>query len=535
MRKPLLTISRLFAIAMPIAITATMSGCHKPNFKEDKPATPSDNETQLLAVIANPLGDQSFAALNNAFLVTSGSTQYYKEALNNNQDDYFWRQALSIQMVEDVYLRTKNPAHRTLITNLLNTFLQNEQGSGGLYDWNWNEYNDDLLWAGIAFARGYQITGNTVFLNQAKYAFNRVYDRGWDNALGGGIWWDIRKNEKSGLSNNPAIILALYIYESTQESIYLTKASAIYDWVWATLYNTSTGAVYEHIKANGTKATDANAYNVGAFVSAASALHRITGRESVFDDAKRSVDYIVLIQTSNGIMTSGQRDGTWQSEFARGIGEFVRDNNLWSTYWTWMRNNANAAWNRRRTDLNISWNNWTTNMPVDNVARSLECIGTVVMLNVTPVAQPGFTSGATFRITPKINEANALDVIAAGTANLTKTDIWSYYGGAHQRWTLTSQGRGYYRITPTHATSIALDVNGGSSANNADAQLYTWNNGGPSQIWKLVYDYDGYYKLKPKCAPLNCLNVAGNNPANGTRCLMWKESYGDNERWLLQN
>jgi predicted alpha-1,6-mannanase (GH76 family) len=111
-------------------------------------------------------------------------------------------------MVEDVYLRTKSASHKTLITNLLNTFLQQNQGSGGLYDWNWNDYNDDLQWAGIAFARGYQITGNVTFLNQAKYAFNRSYDRGWTTELGGGLWWDVSHQDKSGLSNNPEIYWA---------------------------------------------------------------------------------------------------------------------------------------------------------------------------------------------------------------------------------------------------------------------------------------------------------------------------------------
>ncbi|TCD05909.1 hypothetical protein EZ449_15735 [Pedobacter frigidisoli] len=122
----------------------------------------------------NANADAAFNAYNTSFLVTSANTQYYKEALNVPSKDYFWRQALDIQMVEDVFLRTKSSAHRTLITNLLNTFLQQNQGSGGLYHWNWNEYNDDLQWAGIAFARGYQITGNTTFLSQAQYAFNRL-------------------------------------------------------------------------------------------------------------------------------------------------------------------------------------------------------------------------------------------------------------------------------------------------------------------------------------------------------------------------
>lgn len=31
----------------------------------------------------------------------------------------------------------------------------------------------------------------------------------------------------------------------------------------------------------------------------------------------------------NGIMSKWHRDGTWQSEFARGMGLFVKDNNLW--------------------------------------------------------------------------------------------------------------------------------------------------------------------------------------------------------------
>lgn len=136
--------------------------------------------------------DQAFNAFNNAFLIRNGGASYYRESLNVSGKDYFWRQALDIQAAEDVYLRTGRPEHRALVASLLDTFLQQNQGRGGLYDWDWNEYNDDLLWAGLAFVRGYKITGNVAYLNQAKYAFNRVYDRGWDTALGGGIWWDIR-------------------------------------------------------------------------------------------------------------------------------------------------------------------------------------------------------------------------------------------------------------------------------------------------------------------------------------------------------
>ena len=368
-----------------IAALLTITGCKKSAGTNSEITKP---EVKVPVVDKYAAADLSISSYNSTFLLSSSTTQYYKTSLNNTEKDYFWCQALEIQMMEDVYLRTKTSAHKTLITNLLNTFLEQNKGNASLYDWAWNEFNDDILWAGIAFGRGYHITGDPKFLDQAKYAFNRAYDRGWDNELGGGIYWDIRKEDKSGLSNNTAVILACYIYEATGDKAYLNKATAIYDWIKLRLYNDATGAVSETIKLNGVVATDANVYNVGAFISAANHLYKITKQISYFNDAKRSVDYVKNNKTSNGIMTHGTRNGTWQSEYARGLGEFVRDNNLWSTYYPWMKQNAAAAWATRRADLNIGWNQWVTQTPKDN-SFALECVGTVVMQQVTPATQPG--------------------------------------------------------------------------------------------------------------------------------------------------
>jgi predicted alpha-1,6-mannanase (GH76 family) len=477
----------------------------------------------------NSQADAAFNGYTGAFLVTSGNTQFFKVKLNDGTKDYFWQQALDIQGVEDTYLRTKSAAHKTLLTNLLNTFLQQNQGSGGLYDWNWNNFNDDILWAGIAFARGYQITQNPVYLTQAKYAFNRAYDRGWDSTLGGGIWWDVAHQNKSGLSNNTAVILGCYIYESTKETAYLTKAQAIYDWIWGHLYNHTTGAVGEDMKPDGTLIQDANVYNVGAFISAANQLHRITGLTSIYDDAKRSVDYVRNNKTTGGILTGNTRNGTWASEFARGLGEFVRDNNLWSTYYTWMKQNADAAWARRRTDYNITWNKWVANSPLDDTTKANECISAVVMQQVTPATQPGLTDNGIYRLTPKIAGGSSLDIDM--TSNLA--DIWTSGAGNNQKFRLVPLDHGYYRLVPQSATTFSLDVTGGSNANNTAIGIYG-TNGNSSQYFKVVYDYDGYYKLKPRCAPSSCVNVKGGATANGTKCVLWQESLSDNERWFMQ-
>jgi predicted alpha-1,6-mannanase (GH76 family) len=491
--------------------------------------------TSPAAALAASDADSAFNAYNAAFLVTSGSTQYYKEALNVGTKDYFWRQALDIQMAEDVYLRSKNPAHQTLITNLLNTFLAQNAGTGGLQDWTWNQYNDDLAWAGLAFARGYQATGNTAFLNQAKNAFDLAYSRGWDATLGGGIWWNVAKTEKSALSNNPNAILACYIYEFTGDASYLTKAQDIYAWVRSHLYNTTTGAAYENLKADGTVIADANVYNQGAFIGAANHLHRLTGQDLYYDDALRTVEYVRNNKTSGGILTNGQRQGTWQSEFARGLGELVRDNNLWSTYYPWMLQNANAAWSVRRTDLNLSWNNWTATTPSDSVTTAVECVGAVIMINVTPVAPPGFTAGTSYRLTPKIATGSALDIAGAGTTNGTGADISTWSSGPHQIFRVDALGRGYYRLVPTHATGSSLDVPGAANADGTVLDIWGTNTTA-AQYWKLVYDYGGYYKLKAKCAPARVMNVSGFGTANGTPVILWHEATGaggDNERWTL--
>ncbi|WP_165499784.1 glycoside hydrolase family 76 protein [Pedobacter frigidisoli] len=115
--------------------------------------------------------------------------------------------------------------------------------------------------------------------------------------------------DKSGLSNNPEIILGCYIYEATKDITYLNKSIAIYNWVKSKLYNASTGAVYENVLPNGTVSNSANVYNIGAFVGAANHLHRLTGNSLYYDDAKRSVDYVRNNKTVNGILTNGDPTG----------------------------------------------------------------------------------------------------------------------------------------------------------------------------------------------------------------------------------
>jgi beta-glucanase (GH16 family) len=86
---------------------------------------------------------------------------------------------------------------------------------------------------------------------------------------------------------------------------------------------------------------------------------------------------------------------------------------------------------------------------------------------------------ATYRLSPVDAPVQALDVHDQSGANAAKVETSDYQARASQQWTLTPVSGGY-RLTPTHATSLALNFTGeadGSAVNqltNADLPAQTW-------------------------------------------------------------
>lgn len=374
-----------------------------PNPEPNPDPIPGDDEE-----IPPNIADSSYYYYNKAFLLEgTGEDQftYYRENQTSKHWAYYWNQALIILMVEDRYYCREDESLKPLISDLLYAFLEHEKNpaTNDTMDWTWNDFTDDLLWAGLAFIRGYQITGDERFLAQAKWDWEFLYNRAYDTQLGGGLWWSVDKDHKSGLSNNPAVSMACYLYEATGEEIYLTQAEGIYNWIYSTLREPN-GAIDENISKEGTKSRSYNVYNVGAFIEAANAMYRNTKNEIYLQDAKESIEFVMRNRvTDQGIMSKWHRDGTWQSEFARGMGLFVKDNNLWDyeadyttdrkpiTYYEWMKMNAEAAWNTHNSDY-LTFNEWAKPTPevpeTGKTWTALEMVSSVVMTQVTPDNKP---------------------------------------------------------------------------------------------------------------------------------------------------
>lgn len=328
------------------------------------------------------LARAAFDAYNAAFLVQTNGQTYYKRSLTNNSYAGTWVQALEIQVAEDAYDRTKSVSHKQLVNNLTLTFLAKEN-----YNWALDTWNDDIAWMTIACVRGYQITGNSNLLKQATNAWNMAYNRGWDSALGGGIWEEMNlKDAKCALSNDPMIVAGAALYQITGQPSYLTKCQNIYTWVRNNIFNPTNGQVYEGIHSNGTTLVSDNVYNSGAFINAANCLFQITGATNYFQDALLAAKHVV---DNNAILSNtGRGDSCWEDQMARGLGNFARDNGLWGLYGSWLKANTNAAWNMRRPDWNITWNAWASRTPNDD-SYSLECLSAAVIHQIMPAEIPG--------------------------------------------------------------------------------------------------------------------------------------------------
>ena len=76
----------------------------------------------------------------------------------------------------------------------------------------------------------------------------------------------------------------------------------------------------------------------------------------------------------------------------------------------------------------------------------------------------------------------------------------------------------------------ALDVSGGSTANNAPVIQYPYG-GGSNQLWNFIPTSGGYYQIKNANSGLD-LNVAGVSTANGAKIVQWQFGNQGNDQWF---
>ena len=489
----------------------------------------------LVALVASAtlLGPQAAQAQNgtnadivyqgwlDAYLVRSGGKTFFCNSLTDRSMAFMWGQAYMITGVEDAYEKNHSADRKQLVGDLLDTYLQQNTA-----DLSWDSWNDDVAWAAIALIRGYQITGRQTYLSAATQAFNMAYNRGWDTKYGGGIWENMADKDqasgnKGGLSNWTFVIAGAMIYQSTGDVGYLTKSKAIYAWAHANVVDNTTGRVYEAIGVNG-RGGDDNTYNSGLALNAANSLYKLTNDIGYYNDAVLYAQHVINKypilpedHPANGDFGADQ--------FVRGLSNFARQNNLWTTYWQYLENNAAAAWNTRRTDSNLSHNNWTTQTDRSNL-RAMEAEGSVV---VQAVSQISPITGA--HVIVSVQNGMTIDNASLITSG-AGTVLWGWNGGKAQTWVFSSNADNSWTITSQYSGQV-LDDPAYSAKDGTQIGQYPAN-GGDNQHWWVDQQSDGSYKIWNKSSG-RALDTSSAT-ANGKPVVQWAWNGGNQQRWFLK-
>lgn len=305
--------------------------------------------------------DYEFNAEEAAFESFTGfiDTFYYYSNMNEFGlflNTEFWDQAEIYEIVIDAYENTGHPRYKKMIYDIFKGFnLHNGK------DWSHNEFNDDIMWMVIACLRAYFLTGDSMFLETAQYHFDLVWDRGWSDDLGGGIWWKTDNQTKNACINAPAAIAACLLGEALGDESYYTKAVQLVDWLVEHLYDSSTGQVYDAYDINGLKNHWASTYNQGTFIGANMLLYEHYKDETYFNRARLVSDYTIHTMYNGGVMSNEDSSGDligFKGILCRWISRFAIKNNQ-PDIMEWLKYNGSTAWSNRN-QKGLIWTTWNS-------------------------------------------------------------------------------------------------------------------------------------------------------------------------------
>ena len=164
------------------------------------------------------------------------------------------------------------------------------QGPGGRsyaasYGGRGDVYYDDNMWVALAYLDAYAVFGDPAYLTGARQTADYC-SSGWDDVLGGGIYWcEKTKDTKNTCSNAPMVLVSVRLYEATGDRAYLEWAERIYNWTRENLRDPSDGLYYDKLDTAGTLYTGKYAVNDGCMLAAAVQLYEATGARAYRTDA----------------------------------------------------------------------------------------------------------------------------------------------------------------------------------------------------------------------------------------------------------
>jgi predicted alpha-1,6-mannanase (GH76 family) len=263
----------------------------------------------------------------------------------------YWPQAHALDVVIDAYIRTGDTKYSDYYSKW---FTGVKAGNGAKWS---NNYIDDMEWIALTMLRMYETTQNSEYLTTARQIYDDWIITQWSETPGGGgiLWCTTATPSKNACSNGPAGVIAGRLYHLLSDPVdkekYKADAIRIYTWLKTILID-SNGDVFDHINNVGQIGRTVLTYNMGTVLGTAHELYKITGTKSYLDDAVR----IATRATTNG-GTMDQTTGCLRDEGAGDGGLFK---GIFIRYFVKLINDTNVDKAARQQFYNFMVHNATT-------------------------------------------------------------------------------------------------------------------------------------------------------------------------------
>lgn len=152
-----------------------------------------------------------------------------------------------------------------------------------------DKYYDDNQWMVITFMEAYEVTRDIKYLDRAQQTLKFALS-GWDDQLGGGIWWhELHKGgSKNTCANGPAAVACLRVARYRDRLENLDWARKLVKWTTEHLQDEHDGLFFDNQRvADGHVNRGKLTYNAALMLRANLGLYRATNDASFLAEAKR--------------------------------------------------------------------------------------------------------------------------------------------------------------------------------------------------------------------------------------------------------
>lgn len=152
------------------------------------------------------------------------------------------------------------------------------------------------------------------------------------------------------------------------------------------------------------------------------------------------------------------------------------------------------------------------------------------------VTAASFPSGWTYRL-KNVNSGLYMQVEGAKAENGANVQQWGTADGVtHDIWKLVDAGDGYYSLISAvgDGGTFALDITGKKTDNGTNVDIYQYN-GGDNQKFMLTKNADGSYKLRTKITNgKSAVEIANAGTGSGDNIQQWEINGANCQDWILE-